>query len=240
MSDSGAEHTGAERIGAKRIGDALMRRARLLWFRARFSGVAWGARCDVRRGFNLTLRDNGRVLVGDNCVLDRDMTIECGGVLSIGARTIFGHHCTIAAYDHLSIGEDCLIAEMVSIRDHDHCFADLTTPIREQGMTRAPIRIGRDVWIGGKATITKGVTIGDGAIIGANAVVTRDVPAFAIAVGIPARVIKMRVGAVATQDRVLDVASATSTTSLLTTSRSISESVTENDAQIAVLQGHNS
>lgn len=204
MSDRNAERTGAERMSARRIGEALMRRVRLLWFRARFSGVAWGARCDVRKGLNLKLRDGARVLVGEGCVLDRDMTIECGGVLSIGARTIFGHHCTIAAYDHLSIGEDCLIAEMVSIRDHDHCFADLTTPIRDQGMTKAPICIGRDVWIGGKATITKGVTIGDGAIIGANAVVTRDVPAYAIAVGIPARVIKMRAGKTLGEDRVLD------------------------------------
>jgi acetyltransferase-like isoleucine patch superfamily enzyme len=59
-------------------------------------------------------------------------------------------------------------------------------------MTSAPIRIGRNVWIGGKATITKGVTIGDNAIIGANAVVTHDVPMNAVAVGVPARVIKIR------------------------------------------------
>lgn len=167
------------------------------------------------------MRPQGRVLVGERCVLDRDMTIEVAGVLTIGARTIFGHHCTIASYEHLSIGEDCLIAEMVSIRDHDHCFADLTTPIRDQGMTKAPIRIGRDVWIGGKATITKGVTIGDGAIIGANAVVTRDIPALAIAVGIPARVIKMRVEKTLHEERVLD-------------------EMTNSTSETTVLKGHNS
>ena len=167
------------------------------------------------------MRPQGRVLVGERCVLDRDMTIEVAGVLTIGARTIFGHHCTIASMEHLSIGDDCLIAEMVSIRDHDHCFADLTTPIRDQGMTKAPIRIGRDVWIGGKATITKGVTIGDGAIIGANAVVTRDIPALAIAVGIPARVIKMRVEKTLHEDRVLD-------------------EMTNSTSETTVLKGHNS
>jgi acetyltransferase-like isoleucine patch superfamily enzyme len=84
---------------------------------------------------------------------------------------------------------------MVSIRDHNHRFDKLDVPVRLQGMTSAPVRIGRNVWIGGKATITKGVSIGDNAVIGANAVVTHDIPANAIAVGVPARVIKYRDGA---------------------------------------------
>ncbi len=177
-----------------RIACALWRRVRLLWLRARFPSAKFGGSCDIRRGFHLVMRPGGRVLVGERCVLDRDMTIEVAGVLTVGARTIFGHHCTLAATEHLSIGEDCLLAEMVSVRDHDHEFSRLDVPIREQGSKSAPVRIGRDVWIGAKATITKGVTIGDCAIIGANAVVTRDIPAYAIAVGIPARVIKMRPG----------------------------------------------
>jgi acetyltransferase-like isoleucine patch superfamily enzyme len=94
--------------------------------------------------------------------------------------------------ESIEIGEDCLIAEMVSIRDHNHRFDRLDVPVRCQGMASAPIRIGRNVWIGGKATIIKGVTIGDNAVIGANAVVTHDVPANSIAVGVPARVIKVR------------------------------------------------
>jgi acetyltransferase-like isoleucine patch superfamily enzyme len=175
-----------------RIATALWRRVRLICLRARFPSAKFGARCDIRKGFHLVLHPSGRVLVGERCVLDRDMTVECAGTLSIGARTIFGHHCTVAAQEHLSIGEDCLIAEMVSIRDHDHCFDELDVPIRVQGSKSAPINIGNNVWIGGKATITKGITIGDGAIIGANSVVTRDIPSFAIAVGAPARVIRMR------------------------------------------------
>jgi acetyltransferase-like isoleucine patch superfamily enzyme len=130
--------------------------------------------------------------IGNACVVDRGMTIECHGSVAIGARTIFGHHCTLAAIESVTIGEDCLIAEMVSIRDHDHAFETTSVPIREQGAVVSPVCIGRDVWIGGKATITRGVTIGDGAVIGANAVVTRDVPAYAVAVGIPARVIRSR------------------------------------------------
>ena len=90
------------------------------------------------------------------------------------------------------IGEDCLIAELVSIRDHDHRFADLDVPIRAQGADVAEVNIGRNVWIGSKATVLKGVTIGDDAIVGAGAVVTRDVPANAIVIGVPARVVRFR------------------------------------------------
>jgi acetyltransferase-like isoleucine patch superfamily enzyme len=134
----------------------------------------------------------GHVSIGDRCILDRDMTIECRGSLTVGDRTIFGHHCTLAASESIEIGEDCLIAEMVSIRDHDHRFDRLDVPVREQGSVSAPVRIGRNVWLGAKVTVVKGVTIGDNAIVGANAVVTRDIPANAIAVGVPARVIRMR------------------------------------------------
>jgi acetyltransferase-like isoleucine patch superfamily enzyme len=158
----------------------------------RFPSARFGNLCDIRSGFHLLLSPRARLEVGTQCVLDRDMTIECRGTLQIGHRTIFGHHCTLAARDSLVIGDDCLIAEMVSIRDHDHCFDRLDVPIREQGAVSAPINIGRNVWLGAKVTVVKGITIGDNAIIGANAVVTKDIPANAIAVGIPARVIRMR------------------------------------------------
>lgn len=177
-----------------RIFAAISRRARLIYLRARFRRAHFGARSDIRAGLKLRLAPAAKFQVGAACVLDNDTTIECFGQLTIGARVIFGHHCTIGCKERIEIGDDCLLAEMVSIRDHDHNFARLDIPIREQGATRAPVKIGRDVWLGAKVTILKGVTIGDGAIIGANAVVTRDIPSMAIAVGIPARVVKMRDG----------------------------------------------
>lgn len=134
------------------------------------------------------------MLVGNRCVLDRDMTIECRGRLTIGDDTIFGHHCTIAVHELVTIGTDCLIAEMVSIRDHDHGFTRLDVPMRQQGARTRPVRIGDDVWIGAKATVVSGVTIGDHAIVAAGAVVTSDVPAGAIVGGVPARVIRQRDG----------------------------------------------
>ena len=142
----------------------------------------------------MRLEKEARVEFGRQCILDRSLNIECHGTLMVGARTIFGHHCTVVAEQQVEIGADCLIAEMVAIRDHDHCFDRLDIPVREQGMVVSPVRIGNNVWLASKVTVTRGVTIGDNAIVGANAVVTRDIPANAIAVGIPARIVKMRDG----------------------------------------------
>lgn len=137
-------------------------------------------------------RNSGAVSFGERCILDRSLTIESEGVLKVGDRTIFGHHCTVAAVESVEIGEDCLIAEMVSIRDHDHCFDRTDVPIRDQGSIKAPVRIGNNVWLGSKVTVVRGVSIGDNAIVGANSVVTKDIPANAIAVGAPAKVVRIR------------------------------------------------
>ena len=127
---------------------------------------------------------------GAECVFDNDLTVECRGRLQVGNRVIFGHHCTVAVRNRITIGDDCMFAEMVSIRDHDHAFGDTTRPYREQGFVSAPVSIGRNVWLGAKVTVCKGVEIGDNSVVGANAVVTKDIPANSVAVGIPARVVR--------------------------------------------------
>ncbi|QGY41956.1 maltose O-acetyltransferase [Pseudodesulfovibrio cashew] len=73
---------------------------------------------------------------------------------------------------------------------HNDARADI--PMREQGMTYAPITIEDDVWIGANVVITSGVNIGHGSIIGAGAVVVRDIPPFSVAVGVPCRVVRKR------------------------------------------------
>ena len=146
----------------------------------------------MRARFCLRQAAGARVEIGEGCVLDNDLTIECRGTLEIGRGTIFGHHCTVAALDSVVIGEDCLIAEMVSIRDHNHRFERLDVPYRDQGMEIAPVRIGRNVWLAAKVTVAAGVPIGDNTVVGANAVVTKDLPANAVAAGVPARVLRLR------------------------------------------------
>jgi acetyltransferase-like isoleucine patch superfamily enzyme len=134
------------------------------------------------------------VRIGAGCVLDHGFTLEASGTLTVGDRTVFGHHCTVAADRSVVIGEGCLLGELVSVRDHDHAFDRSDVGILDQGRATAPVVIGDDVWVGAKATITRGVTIGRGAVVGAHAVVTHDLPAGSVAVGVPARVVRMRDG----------------------------------------------
>jgi acetyltransferase-like isoleucine patch superfamily enzyme len=132
------------------------------------------------------------VTFGAACALDRGFDLECRGQIEVGERTVFGHHCTLAADELVVIGRDCLLAEMVSVRDHDHATADPDRPVLDQGRVTAPVRIGDNVWLGTKVTVTKGVTIGSDVVVGANAVVTDDLPDGCVAVGVPARVVRQR------------------------------------------------
>lgn len=148
-------------------------------------------RTNVARNVRLRATDGGTALLAEAVSIDRfaDITVKYGH-LEIGARSYIGQYSVICARERIVIGADCLIAEHVTVRDQDHRFGQgLTTA--EAGFTTAPILIGNNVWIGAKATITKGVTIGDNAVIGANSVVTQDIPANSVAVGAPARVIRM-------------------------------------------------
>ena len=121
-----------------------------------------------------------------------DIGVRKSGKLTIGDHVYFSQRVKIVCHNSIEIGDDCIIAHDVHFYDHDHNFDDRNTPIRLQGLKSAPIKLGRNVWIGAKATILKGVMIGEGAVVGAGAVVTKDIPAFAIAGGVPAKVIKMR------------------------------------------------
>jgi acetyltransferase-like isoleucine patch superfamily enzyme len=170
----------------------VRRRAGLRWFRFWHHHVQLGPLCDVRAPTKFLVSKEGTVRFGAGCVIDTGIVVECRGDLVVGDRTVFGHHCTVGVADRVEIGRDCLIAELVSIRDHDHAFADPSLPIIDQGQRDRRVRIGDNVWLGSKVTVTAGVTIGDNTIVGANAVVTTDLPPDSIAFGIPARVARPR------------------------------------------------
>lgn len=112
-------------------------------------------------------------------------------LLKIGRGTSIQPFVHIGAAVGVSIGEDCLFASHVYITDHDHYSPDPHSPVRHsKSLVVAPVRIGNGVWLGERVCVLKGVTIGDGAIVGAASVVTKDIPPRCIAVGSPARVVK--------------------------------------------------
>ncbi len=127
-----------------------------------------------------------------NVRIYRDVLIQGSGKITIGYRSFIGSFSIIGCNDEITIGENVMIAQSVSIRDTDHNFEDTDKPMIQQGTTTAPVIIGDDVWIGYGAVITKGIRIGSGSIIAANAVVTKDVPPKTIVGGVPAKVIRSR------------------------------------------------
>jgi acetyltransferase-like isoleucine patch superfamily enzyme len=141
----------------------------------------------------LQIGRQGRVELGRWSWLGHGTKIRCHeGVVSIGAKTVLGQECTISAYERVSIGRECVVADRAMLIDFDHGAVEVERPIRLQGIYKREVRVGNNVWIGYGACILRGVTIGDNAIVGTSAVVTRDVPPNAVVGGVPARVIRMR------------------------------------------------
>lgn len=121
-----------------------------------------------------------------------DIEVGDGALLSIGERNYFNRNIRVVCFGKIEIGNDCLFADGVQLYDHDHSNSDLSRPINQQGYVKAPIKIGNNVWLGARVIVLKGVAIGDGTIVGAGSVVTKDLPSNSICGGIPAKVIKSR------------------------------------------------
>lgn len=167
---------------------ATFRSLRMLRWAHRFD--SFGARCAIGRGVRIF--GPMRIRLGDQCAIFEGAYLTGPGTLVMGDRSSLGVYTAVACRERVEIGRDTMIAGYCFILDVDHDFGDIGMPIREQGLDIRPVRIGNDVWIGSHCVVLRGVTIGDGAVIAANSVVTRDVPPFTIAAGIPARVIRER------------------------------------------------
>jgi maltose O-acetyltransferase len=128
---------------------------------------------------------------GSNVNLESRANITCA--LEIGDNSGVGIASRI--YGHVCIGDNVLMGPEVIILTSGHEYANRNMLIRDQGrLPEKPVIIGNDVWIGARAIILPGVKVADGAVIGAGAVVTKDVPAYTVVGGVPARIIKQRVG----------------------------------------------
>jgi len=128
---------------------------------------------------------------GEGALLFGDLFLETlgPGSISIGENVVISRGVHLSAMAGITIGAGTMIGEYTSIRDARHRRIS-GVPFRNAGFTAKPIVLGSEVWIGRGAAILGGVTIGDGATVGANAVVTRDVPAGATVVGVPAKPIR--------------------------------------------------
>jgi acetyltransferase-like isoleucine patch superfamily enzyme len=140
---------------------------------------------------------NGAIKIGENCSIALGAIVQ--GNVTIGENSSIQAYTILVGYGdpqddqgRISIGNGVRIAPQVMMIAANHVFRDPDRPIHGQGIEFGPIVIEDDVWIGGRANIMAGVTIGKGSVIGAGAVVTRDIPPYSVAVGVPAKVIKTR------------------------------------------------
>ena len=136
---------------------------------------------------------NGTVEVADSCELNQGLELNpFGGSIRIARRVWLGPYVVIYGQGGVEIGEQTLVSMHCTILSSNHGVPPLGKLIRDTADELRPTKIGRDVWIGANAVILGGVTIGDGAVIAAGAVVNRDVEVGAVVAGVPARVVKRR------------------------------------------------
>ena len=120
----------------------------------------------------------------------KTLIFQLGGGIFIDSGSGLGVNCRV--HGPLHIGKNVMMGPDVTILTHTHNIERTDIPMGQQGMRVAEVVIGNDVWIGMRVIIMPGVKVGDGAVIGAGAVVTKDVPAFTVVGGVPAKIIKYR------------------------------------------------
>jgi acetyltransferase-like isoleucine patch superfamily enzyme len=168
----------------------------LPWNRARIHREFARRRAFVRwpvQGNVLEMFAEGRLEVGEHTLLEPQVWLTGPGDarIRIGSGTFLNIGVMIASVGLVEIGDHVMFANGCFVTDGNHRFDDPDRPVPWQGFSsKGPTRVGDNVWCGANVVITSGVTVGERAVIGANSVVTTDIPPFSLAAGVPARVLR--------------------------------------------------
>lgn len=161
--------------------------------------ISLGKWVKIERFTRISGLGKGKVVLGDNCSIGAFSTLEIsqsfndiGQYIHLGDNVGIGAYSMLGGAGGLSIGNDCIIGQYFSCHPENHNYDVQHVPIRLQGVSRKGISIGPNCWIGAKVTVLDGVTIGEGCVVAAGAVVTKDFPANSIIGGVPAKVIGSR------------------------------------------------
>ena len=137
-----------------------------------------------------------RIKMGENCSIGRFSALHAhgNGSIEIGSNFAMNSNSQLDAsqFGKITIGDDVIIAQNVVLRASDHAHNETSSPIRYQGHTGGSITVDNGVWIGANSVITRNVRIGEHSIIAAGSVVSKDIPPFVLAGGVPARILKCR------------------------------------------------
>ena len=173
--------------------------------------VVFGANVTIRHPHKILIADN--VVIDDNCCLDakgsdntgitigqgvfigRNTILSCkNGDIVVDDRANLGFNCEIFSASRVRVGKSVLMAAYTYLVGGDHLYDRIDIPVLEQGRTARGIEVDDNVWLGTHVVVTDGSRVGRDAIIGAGAVVVGEIPEFAIATGIPAKVVRDRRG----------------------------------------------
>jgi acetyltransferase-like isoleucine patch superfamily enzyme len=183
-----------------------------------YGGMLRKAGSGIIYGRGLVLRHPGKISLGDHVSLDDNVMLDASGAgeqgitlgdgaivsrncvlqgktgpVLIGNRTDIGCNCVFSSISGIEIGASTLIAAHCYIGGGQYHSDRLDIPMMDQGIySTGPVILGEDVWLGAGVTVLDGVRVGRGSIIGAGAVVTKEIPEYSIAVGVPARVVGTR------------------------------------------------
>lgn len=145
--------------------------------------------CQFGKSVKILATDKCSISIGARVSFgDRVQVVVSGGKLTIEDDVFIGCGSIVVCREEVFIGRDTLIAEYVVIRDQDHCID--SRPVRNSGFHTSPIHIGQDVWVGCKASILRGSTVGDRCVIGAHSLVKSHIEDDMLALGTPAKAIK--------------------------------------------------
>jgi len=149
---------------------------------------------------NVEIRAIERLNVGQNTIIGANSLLHCGGrkwcnfkgSIKIGKDSYIGPNSILFGAGEIEIGDNVMLGPGVICVSHQHGFQESSKVMQDQPMEFGKIIVEDDVWVGSNAVVLPNIKISRGSIIGAGAVVTRDIPSFSIAVGVPAKVIKAR------------------------------------------------
>ena len=164
-------------------------RARIHWhFARRRSFVRWPVEGNVLEAF-----EQGRLEIGEHTLFEPGVWITAPGEarIRIGSGCFLNRGVMVASMNLVEIGDHCMFANGCFVTDGNHRFDDPDKPVTWQGFSsKGPTRVGDNTWCGANVVITSGVTVGERCVIGANSVVTSDLPPRSVAAGAPAKVLR--------------------------------------------------
>jgi acetyltransferase-like isoleucine patch superfamily enzyme len=161
-----------------------------------------GAQVIIEDGAEINCLATNGIHLGDRVSIGKYAIIRPSNIYGgpIGEGLVMGNHSNIGPYNYIgcsgkiTIGNNVMLAPRVSIYAENHVFDNPNITIKAQGVAKMEVVIEDDCWIAANAVILAGVRIGKGAVVAAGSVVNEDVPAYAVVAGVPARVIKSRLG----------------------------------------------